>query len=185
MTTAHSTRSIGARIAGAALNLAALGGLVAVALLALTFFFNVSLIMFKTGSMSPSIPAGAVAVVREIPAADIKIGDVITVDRPGELPITHRVMTVTESASPSSRVVTLKGDANKLEDPTPYTVSDVRVVVASVPGLASVLVWFSSPFVLGSITLAATFLVLWAFWPRSIKRSSRHSVRPTGGAAVA
>lgn len=34
------------------------------------------------------------------------------------------------------------------------------------PGAAYVVVWLSNPYVLGSITLAAAALVLWAFWPR-------------------
>jgi signal peptidase len=167
MTSTSTAPTFGRRLGETALNLAAAGGLIALTLVGLAFFFNISLIIFKTGSMSPTIPAGAVAIVREIPASDISIGDVVTVDRAGELPVTHRVTALSEVAADGTRSITMKGDANKLEDIAPYTVSNVRIVFGSAPGLASVIVWFSSPLVLGSITLGATSLVLWAFWPRA------------------
>ena len=50
--------------------LAVLGAICIVATIA-AFALNISLIMFKTGSMSPTIPTGSLAVVRQIPASDI------------------------------------------------------------------------------------------------------------------
>jgi signal peptidase len=149
------------------LTLLAVGGVVCIVLVLLSVLFRVSLIMFKTGSMDPTIPTGSVAVVREIRAEEIRIGDVVTVDRPGDLPVTHRVTTIGETeGSPGARTITMKGDANASADPLPYTVHTVRLVLDSVPGLASVIVWFSHPLVLGGVTLAASGLVMWAFWPR-------------------
>lgn len=150
--------------------------------------FHITLILFSTGSMSPTVPAGAVALVREIPAQEARVGDVVTVDRPGALPITHRVV----SAQPLSggRVeLVLRGDANAENDPAPYDVSHVRLVIASVPGGAQVIAFFSNPFFLGSATLAATVLVAWAFWPRGDdgptrserRRRSRAAGRGPGG----
>lgn len=165
MTTTRTGR-VRHSLAETGLNLAALGGLVALTLVALAFFFNISLIMFKTGSMSPTIPTGSLSLVREISASEIKVGDVVTVDRDGKLPVTHRVTSETAVAADGTRSITLKGDANELEDPAPYTVSTVRIVVWSGPGLASVIVWFGNPLVMGIITLAAASLVVWAFWPR-------------------
>lgn len=157
----------GRALGQALLNVAALGGLVCIVLVILAFFFNITLIMFKTGSMSPTIPAGSLAVVREIPASDIRVGDVLTVNREGKLPVTHRVTSI--SGSGDARTITMKGDANDAEDPSPYTVTEARRVLLSVPELAKVVVWFSNPIVLGSITLAASVLVTWAFWPRASK----------------
>ena len=54
------------------LNLAAAGGAVCLIAVVLAVAFNITLILFKTGSMSPTIPAGSLAVVREIPAAEGK-----------------------------------------------------------------------------------------------------------------
>ena len=47
---------------------AALAGLVCIVLVVLAFTANITLMMFRTGSMSPSIPAGSVAIVQRIPA---------------------------------------------------------------------------------------------------------------------
>lgn len=56
-----------------------------------------TLITFRTGSMSPTMPQGAIAVSLPVTANEIEIGDVITVQRAGEaLPVTHRVIEVGE-----------------------------------------------------------------------------------------
>jgi signal peptidase len=153
--------------------IAAIGGVVCIVLVVLAYTAGITLIMFKTGSMSPTIPAGSVAVVQRIPAAEVEVGDVVTVDREGELPVTHRVTTIVPGATDAERVITLKGDANATEDPFPYTVSSVRTVLFSVPGIATVIVAMGNPFVLGGITVAAAVLVVWAFWPRDGRRRER------------
>lgn len=176
------TRGNAGRVVGnTLLNIAALGGLVCIVLVLVSALCNVSLIMFKTGSMSPTIPTGSLAVVREIPASDIEVGNVLTVDRPGELPVTHRVTSI--EGSGESRTITMRGDANDAEDPLPYTVTEARIVMMSVPHLAKVVVWFSNPWVLGGLTLSASVLVTWAFWPRPRRDSSRtplHGARESG-----
>jgi signal peptidase len=160
------------------LNLAAAGGAVCIVLVVLALVFHITLIMFKTGSMAPAIPAGSLAIVREIPAADARVGQVVTVDRPGRLPVTHRVVSVTsaraDAATPGTATLVLKGDANPVNDPAPYTVPTVRIVLWSAPGLARVVVWFSDPFVLGTLTVAVATLVTWVLWPRGARRA-RHA----------
>ncbi|MHA3724811.1 signal peptidase I [Leucobacter sp. HY1910] len=162
-------RTLGSFVGGTLLNLAALGGAAFIVLIILSAVFNITLIMFKTGSMSPTIPAGSLAVVKEIPATEIQVGDVLTVDRGARLPVTHRVTSI--EGEGDERTITMKGDANESEDPLPYTVTQARLVLTSVPGLAHVVVWFSNPVVLGALTLATSALVTWAFWP---KRQRRH-----------
>ncbi len=152
--------------------LAAIGGALCIALVVLAQVFSISLIMFKTGSMSPTIPAGSVALVREISAGEVSIGDVITVDRPGDLPVTHRV-TAIETGTSGQWSISMKGDANERPDPLPYEVVNVRQTLGHIPGLAPVIVAMGSPWVLGSLTLGAATLVTWAFWPR---RRGRHAV---------
>jgi len=170
VTIARGARAVGRGMREVLLTLAALGGVVCIVLVILAFTGGYSLIMFKTGSMSPTIPAGSVALVQKIPAAEIAIGDVVTVDRDDALPITHRVLSVQPAGAEGTRTITMKGDANDVEDPAPYTVADVRIVRGSVPGLASVIVWFGSPWVLGGVTIGASLLVVWAFWPRRERR---------------
>ena len=163
---APHTRSVWSYIGGGIANLLAAGGVVAVGLVIAAVTMNISLIMFKTGSMSPTIPTGAVAVVKEISADEIRVGDVITVARgEGKLPVTHRVVEV-HPQTPGEALVQMKGDANPNIDPGMYRVETVRKVLWSVPELANVIVWFSNPIVLGGITGLAALGVLWAFWPK-------------------
>ena len=96
--TQRTKRTLKSFVGGALLNLAAAGGVVCIAAVIAALAFNITLIMFKTGSMSPTIPAGSLSVVKEIPAADINVGDVVTVDRTGKLPVTHRVTSVSKGA---------------------------------------------------------------------------------------
>jgi len=171
-TIARGARALGRGVREVLLTLAALGGVICIVLVIMAFSGGYSLIMFKTGSMSPTIPAGSVALVQKIPASDIAVGDVVTVDREDALPITHRVVTVEPGDAADARTITMKGDANDVEDPAPYTVADVRIVRGSVPGLATVIVWFGSPWVLGGVTIGASLLVVWAFWPRKERAPS-------------
>ncbi len=163
---AQSQPSLGARVGDAALTIASVCGAVCILLVALAFFFDVTLIMFKTGSMSPTMPTGTLAVVRETPAGKIAVGDVVTVSREDALPVTHRVTSVADGPTDRQRVMTLKGDANEAPDPAPYTVETVRKVAFAVPGLAFVIVWLSDPRVLGILAISVSALVTWAFWPR-------------------
>jgi len=180
MTTQRSTRrSAGSRVGSVLLTLAAIGGVICILLVLLAVFFHITLIMFKTGSMSPTIPEGSLAVVRQIPASEIHVGEVVTVDRAGDLPISHRVTSV--HGSGVSRVITLKGDANLAPDPLPYTVTSVRLVLWSVPQLAYAIVWLSDPFVLGAIALGAAALVTWAFWPAGARASAGRRRGRRGG----
>lgn len=160
-------RSVWSYIAGGIGNVLAAGGVVCVVLVILAVSMNISLIMFKTGSMSPEIPAGSVAVVKEISADEIRVGDVITVDRDeGQLPVTHRVLEVYPQ-TPGEALVQMQGDANPNPDPGMYRVENVRKVLWSVPELAKVIVWFGNPWALGGITMLASLAVLWVFWPKN------------------
>jgi signal peptidase I len=174
-------RSRAAVVGDAVLWVASIGGVICILGVITAVVFHVTLIMFKTGSMAPTIPAGSLAVVHEIPASEIRVGDIVTVDREGQLPVTHRVTSV--QGSGDTRTITLRGDANPTDDIAPYVVSQVRIVWLAIPGWASVVVWFSNPVVLGALTLGATALVTWAFWPRDEHRGRRRAGRR--GQAVA
>lgn len=133
------------------------------------FAFHVSLIMFRTGSMSPTIPTGSLAIVRQVPASEVHVGDVTTVDRDGELPVTHRVIAVEPAPdSPGGQrySLRLKGDANDSEDPAPYVVDHVRTVMWSVPGAGRLVARAQDPRVMIVTALVMGVLVTAAFWPR-------------------
>jgi signal peptidase len=131
--------------------------------------------------MSPAIPAGSLAVVRQIPAQDAHVGDVVTVSRPGDLPITHRVVS-TRPGTNGTTMLRLKGDANAAPDPTAYVVSTVRLVIWHAPRLAYVVVWLGGPVVPGALAVAVSALVVWVLWPRDGEeegegRRSKHRLR--------
>lgn len=156
--------------------LGALGAISLVAAIA-AHIWGFSVILFSTGSMTPTIPAGSAALVRLVPASDLRVGDITTIERPGQLPITHRITSIKPlPESPSVRIVTMRGDANTTDDPDPYAITDARLVVTSVPGVAQFFAGLRDPRLMGLLTVLAGALVTWAFWPR---RS-----RPVGSAAT-
>lgn len=159
------------------LNIAAVGGALCIILVLLALVFDITIVMFRTGSMAPTIPAGSAALVREVPADQVQVGDVVTVDRPGRLPITHRVVAATDLPGDDVKLV-LQGDANDAPDPTPYVVQTVRTVLFSVPGAAYVIAWLDDPIVLAGLTLAIALLVAWVFWP-SRTESEHEQGRPS------
>jgi signal peptidase I len=125
-------------------------------------------VLFRTGSMSPSIPAGSAALVRTVDADQVEVGDVVTVDRPGRLPVTHRVVAVEQASTgdPQARSLTLRGDANSTDDPAPYTVTSVRRVIVSVPGVARTVAAAGDPRVLGPVAIGVSALITVVLWPR-------------------
>lgn len=186
---ARPSRRTGTRAGDVLLTIASVAGTLCILGAVAAVVFHTTLILFSTGSMSPTIPAGAVALVRQIPATEARVGDVVTVDRPGALPITHRIVSAQPLAGGRVHLV-LRGDANTENDPAQYDVAQVRLVIASVPGGARVIAFFSNPLFLGGATLAATVLVAWAFWPRDggrdgRPRQPRRRVRRSGTTAAA
>lgn len=165
--------SVRSRIEDSLLTTLATLGVVCIVATIAAFAFNISLIMFKTGSMSPTITPGSLAVVREIPAADIGVGDITTVARgEGQLPVTHRVISTTPVGG-GAYSIEMKGDANASPDARPYEVTEVKKVLWHVPGLAYVVATISQPKYMAGITVAASLLVVWAFWPRTQKNQSQ------------
>lgn len=160
--------SLGSVLRDAGITVLGLLGVACILWVALSAVFNLSLITFATGSMAPTIPTGSLAIVREVPAAELQPGDVATLQRGGEpLPVTHRVLTVTPSPTDTTtQIVTMQGDANPIPDVFPYYVDTAKVVLWSVPNGVVVTRALSNPLVIGGVTLGVGALVLWAFWPR-------------------
>lgn len=101
-------------------------------------------------SMSPSINAGDVVVLRGTDPADITEGDVITYSatrRGGPDRVTHRVVAVEEMDG--GRQFRTKGDANEDPDPNPVPAADVIGTV-----------WFTVPMVGYLFVFAGTDLGL-------------------------
>lgn len=145
---------------------AAAVGLACLAIVALPLF-GMQLVVLTSGSMSPGLPAGALVVVREVPASDVQVGDVVTVGREGMPPVTHRVIGVEGTTSLlGERVLTLQGDANADPDPEPYRVTRVGEAVFGLPWGGEFVFGMRSPWAIGGATVAIALLTLWAWWPK-------------------
>jgi signal peptidase len=93
-----------------------------------TAFLGLTFTIVLTGSMSPIMPAGSLAVVSEVDPARVALGDVITFDFPPDDPkimVTHRVVEVTEMEGGGLAFRT-KGDANEEEDSSLVPARNVR-----------------------------------------------------------
>jgi signal peptidase len=157
---------------------AGIAGLLSILWLVASLVFGLSVIVFKTGSMAPTMPAGSMAITRWVPAAAIRVGDVVTVPVPGKvLPVTHRVVSVaTIPAVPDDRSLVLKGDDNLTPDQVPYTVGRTKLVIFSLPVAGTVLALFQTPPFIGLTSLIVAGLLLWAFWPAA--RSTESAPTP-------
>ena len=70
----------------------------------------------RTGSMSPTIPVGALVIATRAPAEELGVGDVIVFhrpDRPATM-VVHRIYAVEQT--PTGRAFLTKGDANSSPD---------------------------------------------------------------------
>lgn len=135
------------------------------------------------------MPQGTVAVTVPVKAEELSVDDVVTVQRAGEsMPVTHRVVEIGELepraenatdiraaapgsgppdlSDPAARQIVMQGDDNDTPDNLPYAITDARRVTFAVPGAGNMLMLLQSPIGMGTMTLLAGALVVWAFWPK-------------------
>ncbi|WP_254922985.1 signal peptidase I [Rhodococcus sp. OK302] len=127
-----------------ALNVAAVAGLICIIATLASLLFGIKPLVFRSGSMEPEISTGALALAKTVPATELAVGDVISVDNDQGVRITHRVVEL-EPAGANTVLATLKGDANNVADQMPYTITEADRVFFSVGGLGYVVAWLSSP----------------------------------------
>ena len=150
-----------------------LGALCFVAVLG-GWLFQVTPLVFASGSMSPSYDAGALGIAREVPASELRVGDVVSVrDARGDR-VTHRIVAI--AARPDgTATLTLKGDANDVADARSYDVAGADRVVAGVPYAGFVLAAASRPAGLAVGGALAAGLLILAFAPRPGAEGRRRS----------
>lgn len=139
---------------------------------AAALFFGVTPLVFRSGSMSPGIPTGALALARTTPVADLRPGDVVSVIRADGERVTHRLVSATADAGGRSSLV-IKGDANAAADPEPVVTRSVDRVFWSTPRIGYLVQGASRPQVL--LPLGALFgvLIVVGFRPPLDKRLLR------------
>nr|WP_305095131.1 signal peptidase I [Prescottella sp. R16] len=142
--TAPKTRSSGAhRVRETALTVGAIAGLICIVATVAGLLFHVEPLIFRSGSMAPEITTGSLALARTVPADDLSVGDVISVENAYGTRITHRVYDI-QPAGGDAVTVVLKGDANNAPDVEPYAITEADRVFWSVPRLGYVAAWLSS-----------------------------------------
>ncbi|GAC81185.1 signal peptidase, endoplasmic reticulum-type [Gordonia malaquae] len=152
-----------------ALNVGAVLGLICIVVAVASTLFGITPLVFRSGSMEPDIPTGSLALARTVDAADIRVGDVVSVNNDHGTRISHRVVAI-EPAGDGVVSLTLKGDANRAPDGLPYTVTAADRVVAHVPLLGYAAAWLSSKSAIFLGGIVAGALLMLAFGP--IRRSS-------------
>lgn len=168
-----------------ALNFGAAAGVVCIVLAAVSIFFGITPLIFRSGSMSPTIGTGALAFAKTVPASDVQEGDIISVENAEGVSITHRVVSIDPSGDDAATVI-LKGDANMQADPLPYSITEVKKVFVHVPTLGYVVSWMSSRVAIFIGGVLAGVLMMLAFGPkRSISDTTQatNDEMPAGDAA--
>ena len=127
-----------------ALNIGAVGGVICIVAAALSMFLGIRPLVFQSGSMSPTINTGALALARTVPAQQLEVGDVVSVTNPSGVRITHRVAAL-EPGGDGEVSMTMRGDANAADDPMPYLISEADRVLFHVNGLGYAVAWLSNP----------------------------------------
>ncbi|NKS30471.1 signal peptidase I [Rhodococcus hoagii] len=151
---AHKVREV-------ALTVGAIAGLICIVATVAALLFDVKPLIFRSGSMSPEITTGSLALARTVPADDLSVGDIISVNDVGGTRITHRVFAIQETTDRSASV-TLKGDANADPDVEPYVIHDADRVFWSTGGLGYIAAWLSSStaIFLGGVLVGALLVIV-------------------------
>ncbi len=116
-------------------------GALCLLLTAIGFAFGIHPLLFRSGSMSPTISTGDIAFSHSVPASQVHRGDIVSVISDSGQRVTHRVIDTTGTGS--RRLLTLKGDANKVIDPNVYDVTSVQRVLFHVPKVGYAVSWLS------------------------------------------
>ena len=136
-------------------------GVVGLGVWVATQFNWIQALVVTSGSMEPEISAGDILIARPVPAAEIVVGDVVSMSTPAlGATVTHRVVEVTADG------FILQGDANATADPQPYPAPDqVWRLAAVVPAAGSVLLALRNPTTLVSLGVVVLALLAASFLP--------------------
>jgi signal peptidase I len=145
--------------------------------------FGVRPLVFRSGSMGPEIATGALGLARTVPAADLAVGDVVSVVNARGVRVTHRIQTV-RYANPTA-TLTLRGDANPTADPEPYVVTEADRLFWSVNHLGYAVSALSSPWGTFGAGLLAGGLLTYVFGRRSSTREEPADTPGRSGLPVA
>jgi signal peptidase I len=161
------------------LTLGAVLGCVCIAAAVAGVVLGVRPLVVVSGSMSPTIDAGALALARPTDAADLRAGDVVSVEAPNGTRVTHRIAAIARDGGRAE--LTLRGDANQLPDDETYRVDSADRVFFSAPMLGYAVAWLGTPAGLLSCAALAGVALLALRRPRADGRTGHG---PIAGVAV-
>lgn len=146
MSPMKTTRAIGSTL----ITVAVACAIALVGLMLVPSLFGFDRYVITGGSMSGTFERGTVVYERQVPVADLKVGDIITYVPPQESgidePVTHRILSIDDEADAAGgRVLRTQGDANDSADPWTFTLaSSVQPRVEGwVPGIGWVFILLS------------------------------------------
>ncbi|ROR97555.1 signal peptidase [Salana multivorans] len=179
MSTSTPARRIAATAASWVVNVIAVAGVAATVVALVALLTGVRPVVFISGSMSPTIQTGALALTAPVAADGIEEGDVISVTRADGVRVTHRAV---ELVAQDGRVLlVMKGDANTDVDAERYDVTDgADRVIWHVEGAGSVVGSLSTPW----IVVGAVALVLIALIPGKRARPTADDADAAGAGAA-
>jgi signal peptidase I len=152
------------RLQGVGLALGAVVGSLCLVMTLAALAFDLRPLAFRSGSMAPTIETGDLAVAQEVPASDLAVGDVVSVETASGSRVTHRIVTVTQRNGHATLL--LKGDANSSTDTLPYDVTSADRVLFSVPNGGYVVAWLAGPIGLFLLGGYAVWLLMRVARPR-------------------
>lgn len=162
------------RIAGWLLTFGAVLGAVSLLLIAIGPLLGVRPLLFQSGSMSPAIETGDIAIARYVDSAELEVGDIVSVPTgQGDARVAHRIVDLRRDGSKAS--LTLRGDANETPDAQPHVVEGADRVVFVVPWAGHLVAAMTSHIGIFLSGLAAGGLLL------LVVRGRRDDDRPAGG----
>lgn len=165
-----------ARVRGAVLTLGAVLGAGCLVAAVAGVALDARPLVVRSGSMAPTMEAGALAWVHEVDAGELRIGDAVAVHTASGSLVTHRIVDLT--VDPAGATLRLQGDANPTPDPEPYRVSTAERVVLVVPWLGHVVSWLSGPAGRALLLLYTAYLLVELFRrPADAARHRAHRAR--------
>jgi signal peptidase I len=173
------------RLRSALLDLGAVLGSLCLVVALAGLVLGVKPLVFRSGSMSPEIPAGALGFSRPASAAELGVGDVVSVVSANHERVTHRIVAI-EGAG-ETRELTLQGDANSAPDAETYQVGRADRVFWSVPLVGYPLAWIGTPLglvLLGGLVFAILVVIFRREQPPGGKRRASAMVAAPVALAV-
>ena len=143
----------------------------------LRFFLSTDMpfVTVASGSMKPALEVGDLVIVQGVPASEIKEGDIIVFNKPGEESHTiHRVTTIETLANGTIRFKT-KGDANPTEDPWIPEQNVQGRVLYRIPYIGYMALIPAIP-----ITIAIIIIIIILLWPEKTKRFHKPKTQTSG-----